>query len=102
MGLPDGSRHRVAALSDKQLSPWGDFLMHDTGALLNDCRRMARAGGHMWRTTPLWGVRNNSVFLHDGSASMLEDAIAAHGGEMRPRATATSRCRRAAKSWSMR
>ncbi|MBT4914070.1 MAG: hypothetical protein HON08_11780, partial [Gemmatimonadales bacterium] len=34
-----------------------------------------------YRTTPLWGLRYRSIFLHDGSAYTLQAAIEAHLGE---------------------
>jgi mono/diheme cytochrome c family protein len=34
-----------------------------------------------WKTASLWGVRDSAPYLHDGRASTLVDAIAAHGGE---------------------
>jgi CxxC motif-containing protein (DUF1111 family) len=32
-------------------------------------------------TRPLWGVGSYTAYLHDGSASTLEEAILRHGGE---------------------
>lgn len=78
---PDGSAHRVEALSNKILEPYSDFLIHDMGPLLDDHRHQGRATGRFWRTTPLWGIRFKTNFLHDGSVTTFEDAIAAHGGE---------------------
>ncbi len=78
---PDGTAHRVAALSNKTLRPFSDFLIHDMGPGLDDHRRMGKAGGRFWRTTPLWGLRWKGRMLHDGSAITLEEAIGAHGGE---------------------
>src|SRR5262249_47728443 len=49
----DGSAHRVGALSNKEFSPWSDFLTHDMGPLLDDHRYQGRADGAFWRTTPL-------------------------------------------------
>lgn len=78
---PDGSVHRVDALSGKVLQPYSDLLIHDMGPGLEDVRPMGRASGRMWRTTPLWGIRHKGRFLHDGSADSPEDAILMHGGE---------------------
>lgn len=78
---PDGTAHRVAALSNKKIKPWSDFLIHDMGEGLNDHRKMGKASGRFWRTTPLWGLRFKGRMLHNGSAYTIEEAIAAHGGE---------------------
>ena len=78
---PDGTVRRVAALSDKVLKPYSDLLIHDMGTGLEDVRPMGRASGRMWRTTPLWGLRHKTRYLHDGSAGTVEDAILVHGGE---------------------
>jgi len=78
---PDGTAHRVGALSGKTFKPWSDFLIHDMGEGLNDHRRMGKASGRFWRTTPLWGLRFKGRMLHNGSAITIEEAIAAHGGE---------------------
>ncbi|MBC8044505.1 MAG: thiol oxidoreductase, partial [Rhizobacter sp.] len=45
------------------------------------------ASGHEWRTPPLWGigliktVNGHTLFLHDGRARNLQEAILWHGGE---------------------
>ncbi|MEZ6057723.1 MAG: di-heme oxidoredictase family protein [Planctomycetaceae bacterium] len=36
-----------------------------------------------WKTPPLWGVADTAPYMHDGSASTLEQAILAHKGEAR-------------------
>jgi CxxC motif-containing protein (DUF1111 family) len=78
---PDGSVHRVDALSGKVLRPYSDLLIHDMGDALEDVRPMGRASGRFWRTTPLWGLRHKTRYLHDGSADTVEDSILVHGGE---------------------
>ena len=35
------------------------------------------------RTAPLWGLRVERTFLHDGRAQTIEAAIAAHDGQGR-------------------
>ena len=39
------------------------------------------AQGGLWRTTPLWGIRHKTNYLHDGSATSVDEAIDRHGGE---------------------
>lgn len=77
----DGSVQPVAALSNKEIFPYSDLLIHDMGPGLEDGRVMGRASGRFWRTTPLWGNRFKTRFLHDGRAATIDEAIDLHGGE---------------------
>lgn len=67
--------------------PMTDLLLHDMGEGLADHRPEGRASGREWRTAPLWGiglteeVNGHSLFLHDGRARSLLEAILWHGGE---------------------
>ncbi|MBY0245555.1 MAG: thiol oxidoreductase, partial [Sphingobacteriaceae bacterium] len=78
---------RLAALSNQRIQPFTDLLLHDMGEGLADNRADHRANGKEWRTAPLWGIgllpRVNGipVYLHDGRARTLEEAILWHGGE---------------------
>jgi CxxC motif-containing protein (DUF1111 family) len=60
--------------------PYSDFLLHDMGSL-GDNIAQGQATGQLMRTAPLWGVRVIERFLHDGSATSLEEAILAHDGQ---------------------
>jgi CxxC motif-containing protein (DUF1111 family) len=72
----------VAALSNKSFSPFSDFLLHDMGQL-GDGIVQGNARGRQFRTAPLWGVRNRTALLHDGRATSIQAAIAAHDGQGR-------------------
>ena len=67
--------------------PYTDLLLHDMGEGLADNRPEGEAGGREWRTPPLWGigltktVNGHTLFLHDGRARNLLEAILWHGGE---------------------
>jgi CxxC motif-containing protein (DUF1111 family) len=67
--------------------PYSDFLLHDMGEGLADHRPEGDADGYEWRTPPLWGiglteaVSNHTLFLHDGRARNLTEAILWHAGE---------------------
>ncbi len=67
--------------------PYTDLLLHDMGEGLADGRPEGLATGREWRTPPLWGigltetVSGHSLFLHDGRARGLLEAILWHGGE---------------------
>ena len=77
----------LAHLSEQQIWPYSDFLLHDMGEGLSDRfpERGAQAGE--WRTPPLWGigltktVSEQARYLHDGRAETLQEAILWHGGE---------------------
>jgi CxxC motif-containing protein (DUF1111 family) len=73
----------VAALSNKPVRAYSDLLLHDMGTL-GDGLVQGAAGLTEMRTAPLWGLRLRKRYLHDGRASTLELAIAAHEGEGRP------------------
>lgn len=67
--------------------PYTDLLLHDMGEGLADLRPEGQADGFEWRTPPLWGiglaqtVSGHTLFLHDGRARNLTEAIVWHGGE---------------------
>lgn len=67
--------------------PYTDMLLHDMGEGLADHRPDGVATGREWRTPPLWGigltetVNGHTLFLHDGRARNLLEAILWHGGE---------------------
>ncbi|HEX8907480.1 MAG TPA: di-heme oxidoredictase family protein, partial [Longimicrobiaceae bacterium] len=70
----------IAALSYKSVRPFSDFLLHDMGSTLGDiCLGQARR--QEFRTEPLMGARFLEVFMHDGRATTIDQAIQLHGGE---------------------
>lgn len=78
----------IAALNNKTIYPYSDFLLHDMGSGLNDGYTEGTALPQEWRTPPLWGLglsvksQGGRYFLmHDGRASSIEEAILLHGGE---------------------
>lgn len=58
---------------------FSDLLLHDIDT--GDGIPQASAHPEELRTPSLWGLRVRRPFLHDGSASTVEVAIARHGGE---------------------
>jgi len=74
-------------LSAQVIWPYSDLLLHDMGPELADGRPDYLATGNEWRTAPLWGVgllesiNGSKVFLHDGRARSIEEAVLWHGGE---------------------
>ena len=77
----------IAALSDQEIHPYTDLLLHDMGPGLADGRPDFAATGREWRTPPLWGlgvvdeVNGERFLLHDGRATTFAEAIPWHGGE---------------------
>lgn len=63
------------------LDVFSDFCVHHFGEAFADGIVDHSAQSDEFRTTPLWGLRFRSRYLHDGRAATLEDAIAMHGGE---------------------
>jgi CxxC motif-containing protein (DUF1111 family) len=79
--------HEVPELVGQTIYPYTDLLLHDLGDGLADGRPDYLATGREWRTAPLWGiglvpiVNQHSLYLHDGRARGLAEAILWHGGE---------------------
>lgn len=73
-----------AALGDKVIHPFSDFLLHDIGTgdgipILPTAEYAITAG--QMRTAPLWGLRTRNRLMHDGLTFTLNDAILRHGGQ---------------------
>ncbi len=79
--------HEPDAVSGQIIYPYTDLLLHDMGPELADGRPDFEADGQEWRTPPLWGiglvetVNGHTMFMHDGRARNLTEAILWHGGE---------------------
>jgi CxxC motif-containing protein (DUF1111 family) len=80
--------HPIAALANKPVRLYSDLLLHDMGDGLADNRPDGGANGREWRTAPLWGLRlvgrflnGQELYLHDGRARSLDEAVLLHGGE---------------------
>ncbi len=70
----------VAALDRKPVPLYSNLLLHDMGVEAgNVCSPVATATE--FRTEPLMGVALREVYMHDGKAPTLWEAIAQHGGE---------------------
>ncbi|MBS1561435.1 MAG: thiol oxidoreductase [Bacteroidetes bacterium] len=81
-------RASVAALSEKQIFPYTDLLLHDMGPGLDDGYTEGSAQTNEWKTPALWGLGlapasqgGRYFLLHDGRAHSIHDAIMWHGGE---------------------
>ncbi len=70
-----------AALGDKVIHPFSDFLLHDIGSgdgIVNEGFMDSR---NKLRTAPLWGLRTRNRLMHDGASLTISDAIVRHRGE---------------------
>lgn len=72
---------RLVGLPPSAPDAYTDLLLHDVapGPRLGIVDGMASATE--FRTPPLWGLADTGPYMHDGSASTVAAAIAAHGGE---------------------
>jgi CxxC motif-containing protein (DUF1111 family) len=76
-------RSDVAALDRKPVALYSDLLLHDMGTALSDVCAPGASPAEL-RTAPLMGLGARSIFLHDGRARRVRDAILMHGGEAQP------------------
>jgi CxxC motif-containing protein (DUF1111 family) len=67
-------------LGDKLFHPYSDFLLHDIGVGDGIQQGQAFTRTRM-RTSPLWGLRTRSRFMHDGLSLTINEAILRHDGE---------------------
>jgi CxxC motif-containing protein (DUF1111 family) len=73
-------RNADPALRFRIVRAFTDLLLHDMGPDLADIC-LGQAQPSEFRTEPLMGLRFASVFLHDGRAATVSQAIELHGGE---------------------
>jgi CxxC motif-containing protein (DUF1111 family) len=70
-----------AALGNKLIHPYGDFLLHNVGTGDGIVQAGPADTANKLRTAPLWGLHIKSRFMHDLESLTLDDAIARHKGE---------------------
>jgi hypothetical protein len=63
------------------VQPYTDLRLHDVGGGLSDGITVGKAGASVFRTPPLWGLFALAPYLHDGSATTIQEAVTRHGGE---------------------
>lgn len=75
------------SLANQTIWPYTNLALHDMGEGLADGVNEFEANGREWRTPPLWGIgarkniRSENLYLHDGRAKTVAEAILWHGGE---------------------
>ncbi|MEP1448845.1 MAG: di-heme oxidoredictase family protein [Paraglaciecola sp.] len=81
------SKYPHTSLANQVIWPYTDLALHDMGTGLADGVKEYDADGQEWRTPPLWGIgarkniRKENLYLHDGRAKTVAEAILWHGGE---------------------
>ena len=70
-----------AALGDKTIHPFSDFLLHDIGTGDGIVQNGGQSTANKLRTPPLWGLRTHDRFMHDAASLTLLNAILRHDGE---------------------
>lgn len=80
--LIDGGTFAVpAALGNKIIHPYSDFLLHDIKTGDGIVQAGPQDTANKLRTAPLWGLRMRPRFMHDLRSLTLENAIERHKGE---------------------
>jgi CxxC motif-containing protein (DUF1111 family) len=85
-GYIDPLRQRPIALAVPNRQPfvvplYSDLKRHNMGPRMADVNDEEGVSRSVFITRPLWGIGSYTIFLHDGSAATLEEAIMRHGGE---------------------
>jgi CxxC motif-containing protein (DUF1111 family) len=85
-GYLDKDRRRPIKLAVPNRLPfvaplYSDLKRHDMGREMADVSDEEGVTKTVFMTRPLWGAGSYTAYLHDGSASTLEEAILRHGGE---------------------
>ena len=70
-----------AALGNKRIHPFGDFLLHNVGTGDGIVQNGGASTRNKVRTAPLWGVRTRDRLMHDGETLTRNEAILRHAGE---------------------
>jgi len=73
-----------AALGNKAIHPYSDFLLHDVGTGDFIIQNGGAITFSMVRTPPLWGLRTRARMMHDGENFTRNNSILRHDGEARP------------------
>jgi hypothetical protein len=69
----------IRAIDGESVDAYSDFLLHDVGT--GDGIEQGRARANELRTPPLWGLSESAPYLHDGSATTVQDAIRRHANQ---------------------
>ncbi len=70
-----------AALGNKIIHPFSDFLLHNIGTGDGIVQNGGQSTRNKLRTPPLWGVRTRDRIMHDGEGLNRNESILRHDGE---------------------
>ncbi|HKD78987.1 MAG TPA: di-heme oxidoredictase family protein [Candidatus Angelobacter sp.] len=70
-----------AALGNKIIHPYSDFLLHNVGTGDGIVQNGGQATANLMRTMPLWGGRTRDRLMHDLLTFTRNEAILRHAGE---------------------
>jgi CxxC motif-containing protein (DUF1111 family) len=70
-----------AAIGDKNIHPFGDYLLHDIGTGDGIVQNGGPATRNQVRTAALWGIRARTRLMHDGLSVRITDAIQRHSNQ---------------------
>ena len=74
----------TAALGDKIIHPYSDFLLHNVGTGDGIVQNGGQSTRNKLTTPPLWGLRTRSRFMHDLFNVTRTNAILRHTNEAEP------------------
>jgi CxxC motif-containing protein (DUF1111 family) len=87
-----------AAIGDKIIHPFGDYLLHDIGTGDGIVQNGGQGTRNMVRTAPLWGIGVRDRLMHEGNVYTVQDAIQRHGNQGAASRTAFNRLSAAAQN----
>lgn len=70
-----------AALANKMIHPFSDFLLHNVGTGDGIVQNGGQSTRNKLRTPPLWGMRTRDRLMHDGDTVNRNESILRHAGE---------------------
>jgi CxxC motif-containing protein (DUF1111 family) len=73
-----------AALGNKRIHPFSDFLLHNVGTGDGIVQNGGQATRNQLRTPPLWGMRSRARLGHDGETVNRNEMILRHFGQANP------------------
>ncbi len=79
--VPTGLQPVSAAIGNKTIFPYSDFLLHNLEVGDNEVVQGAPELRKWRKTQPLWGVRTRPLLGHSGQWANFEEAIQGHGGQ---------------------